>query len=123
MIKNQISESLEKNILGLFSKTGEVDVDATAKFMDISRRELAQIFGLTDDQLRPDRIAPKTNEKIGQLAYALTFVAETFDGDDTKTKFWMNTPNRNFGGASPRDLILRGRYNKVLSFIMSAGKR
>lgn len=123
MIKNQISDSLLKNQLGLFSSTGEVDVDRTAEFMDISRSQLTEIFGLTVDQLRPDRMAPKTKDKIAELASALEFVADTFDGNVTRTKFWINTANLNFGGATPRDLILRGRHKKVLTFILSASKR
>ncbi|MCM2280578.1 MAG: MbcA/ParS/Xre antitoxin family protein [Bdellovibrionaceae bacterium] len=123
MIKNQISESLLKNRLGLFSETGEVDVERTANFMEISRKQLAEIFGLTVDQLRPDRMSPKTKDKIGELATAFEFVAETFEGNVEKTKYWINTPNLNFGGAAPRDLILRGRHRKVLSFILSANKR
>ena len=120
MIDNAISGSLLQNFLGLFTEKGEVDVDATSKFLDISRAELAKAFGLSADCIRPDRIGAKTKERIKELACALEFVAETFDGDREKTLFWFNTGNPNFGGADPKTLIIRGRYHKVLKFIFAA---
>jgi len=123
MLKNAISESRVKNHLHLFKENGDVDVTATIKFLDISRSELAQTFGLTVDQLRPERISSKVREKISEIAGALELVAETFSGDQNKTRFWIRTPNPNFGGASPRSMIVRGRYHKVLTFILAARRQ
>jgi len=109
-----------KNHLGLFNASGDPDVDATSTFLESSRKELAEAFGFTQEQLRPDRLSGLAKERVTQLAGALEFVAEVFDGDREKTKFWIKTPNPNFGGASPRDLIIRGRYRKVLQFILAA---
>lgn len=120
MINNSISGSLIKNFLGLFTETGEVKIDSTREFLKISKVELANAFGLTPDQIREDRVATKTKERITELATALEYVAETFDGDKNKTLFWLNTPNPNFGGSTPKNLILRGRYHKLLKFIMAA---
>ncbi len=122
MIDNQISKSVFKNHLGLIDKEGNIDVDKTASVMEISRSQLAEVFGLTSEQIRPDRLSPKVVERVKELAAALDFVAETFSGDVVKTKYWIKTPNFNFGGSTPRDLILRGRYKRVLSFILSAKK-
>ncbi len=120
MLQNHISKSVFNNRLGLMDDNGNVDVDKTAEVMDISRSQLAEVFGLTSEQIRPDRLSEKAAERVKELAAALDFVAETFDGDVKKTKYWIKTPNINFGGSTPRDLILRGRYKRVLSFILSA---
>lgn len=88
--------------------------------MEISRTELAELFDLTPDQLRPDRIGAKTKEKITEIAGALEFVADSFNGDIKKAKFWFKTPNLNFGGASPRELFIRGRQKKVIQFILAS---
>ena len=117
---NPLEQSVTTNYLGLFNKQGDVLVDETSEFMEISRAELAEIFGLTSDQLRPDRMSSRAKEKLSQLAGALEFVAQIFKGNRDKTKFWIKTPNLNFGGASPKELILRGRYKKVLQFILSS---
>ena len=120
MPTNQITESLPKNYLKLFDDDGNVRIQETQDFLEISRAELAELFSLTTDQLRPDRIGPKTKDKIGELAGALEFVAESFNGDVKKAKAWFKMPNLNFGGTSPRELILRGKKNKVIQFILSS---
>lgn len=120
MVNNLITESLPKNRLGLFDKKGDVIIDRTAEFLEISRNQLAKALGFTPDQLRPERIGPKTQEKIAELASALEFVAESFNDNVEKASFWIKTPNMNFGGSSPRSLILRGRYKRVLQFIQAA---
>ena len=120
MYNNQISSSTLKNYLKLFDSFGDLDIDATAEFLEASRKELAEAFGYTAEQLRPTRLSGLAKERISKLAGALEFVAEVFDGNLEKTKFWIKTPNPNFGGASPRELIIRGRYHKVLQFILAA---
>ena len=120
MINNKISESLLHNFLGLFTDTGEVKVEETRKFLSFSKVELATAFGLSPDQIREERMAATTKKRVAELASALEFVAETFDGDKKKTSFWLNTPNPNFGGSTPKSLIIRGRYHKLLKFILAA---
>lgn len=120
MLDNAISNSIMKNFLGLFTETGEVRVEETREFLKLSRIELASAFGLSPDQIREERMATKTRERVTELATALEFVAETFDGDKAKTLFWLNTPNPNFGGSTPKNLILRGRFHKLLKFILAS---
>lgn len=43
--------------------------------------------------------------------------------DESKVAAWLSTPNLNFGGASPAELISRKRGYKVLEFIDSALRR
>lgn len=112
--------SNSNNYLKLFTNEGDIKVDTLSKFMEISRIDLAKMFGLTGDQLRPDRMGERTKEKLKELAGALEYVAETYGGDIQKAKFWIKTPNPHFGGATPRTLILRGRYKKVEQFIWEA---
>lgn len=120
MIINEVSKSTFKNILGLFDASGIVLVDETSDFLDLSRAELASAIGVTVDQIRPDRLSPKAVERLTMLAAALEYVAETFEGDITKVRFWIRTPNLNFGGISPFSLIMKGKYKKVIDFITSA---
>jgi uncharacterized protein (DUF2384 family) len=119
-MENIISNSLLKNYLNFFDQEGEVKLDDLRIFLGVPKSELAKAFGMSPDQLRDDRLSSKTEDRLKELAAALEFVADTFDGDVTKTRFWLNTPNPNFGGATPKNLILRGRYNKLLKFILAA---
>lgn len=43
--------------------------------------------------------------------------------DESKVAAWISTPNLNFGGASPAELISKKRGYKVLKFIDSALRR
>lgn len=109
-----------KNILGFFTETGDLKIDLVSDFLEISRAELASAFDLTADQIRPDRISAKTKERLKELAAAIEYVAEALDGDTVKAKQWINSPNLNFGGSSPKNVILKGRINKVIKFVLSA---
>lgn len=120
MLDNAISRSALGNVLGFFTPTGDLKIDQVGEFLDISRAELAGAFGMNADKLRPERMSTLTQERIKQLAAALEYVAETFDGDVTKSKQWINSPNLNFGGSSPKSVILKGRANKVIKFILAA---
>jgi uncharacterized protein (DUF2384 family) len=117
-----IESSLLLNQLGFFNETGDVKVEAVQEFLDVSRKEMAQIFGVSADALREDRISQKTKERLIELAGAIEFVADAFKGDLNKTKFWLKTPNPNFGGSTPRQLIVHGRYPYVLKFILASRK-
>lgn len=119
-MENIISNSLLKNYLNFFDKSGEVKLEDIRSFLGVPKAELAKAFGISADQLRDDRLSSKTEERLKELAAALEFVADTFEGDINKTRFWLNTPNPNFGGATPKNLIVRGRYNKLLKFILAA---
>lgn len=112
-----------KTPLGLFDKTGSVKVDKVMSFMEVSRAELASAFGLTGDQLRPDRIAPRTKEIIGELAGTIEYVAGSFSGSQEKTRKWFNVPNIHFGGSAPKKIILTGRFHRVKNFIYSSHNR
>ena len=119
-MENHITESQIKNHLGLFDNEGNVKIKATQNFMEISRTQLAEIFRLSPDKIRPDRMGRRTQEKLTELAGALEFIAESYNGNKKKSKFWLKTPNPHLGGATPRELVLRGHYKKVIQFILSA---
>ena len=54
MINNAIYDSLLTNFLELFTDKGEVDIEATSNFLEISKAELARAFDLSPDQIRPE---------------------------------------------------------------------
>ena len=112
-----------KTPIGLFDKKGAVKVEKLMKFMDISRAELASAFGLTGDQLRPERMAGRTKEVMGELAGAIEQVANSFSGNEEKTRKWFNLPNVHFGGSAPKTVILSGRFHRLKRFIYSSQSR
>jgi uncharacterized protein (DUF2384 family) len=103
-----------------YSPQGEVQVEKVWDTLSASRTELATALGYEPDQLRPERLTGKAKERVEQIASALEFVSETFGGDINKTLYWIRTPNLNLGNYSPKQLILRGKFKKVLEFIEDA---
>mgnify|MGYP001571004288 CR=1 FL=1 len=109
-----------KNYLGIFDENGDPNVEKMTKFLAVSRKELAEAFGLSPEQVRPDRMSEIAKDRLRELAGILEFVAEIFNGEAKKALFWVKTPNPHFGGVSPREMIIRGRQRKVQSFVLAA---
>lgn len=55
-----------------------------------------------------------------ELLEIIVKVARQFNGDYTKTKYWLTTENLNLGGLTPLGLIAIGRGHKVLQFVDDA---
>ena len=108
------------NILGLFDQQGNVLIDKTCEFLDLSKEQIANAFGLNKSAIRIDRLSQSTKDRFYALAEAMEKVALLLDKDRDKTKAWFKLPNPNFGGASPRSLIIHKRYDVVLKFIDAA---
>lgn len=49
----------------------------------------------------------------------LEMVTQMLGGDDAKAMIWLKTPNVDFGGSTPDDLIRNGRGHKVLNYLQS----
>lgn len=117
MIDNPISRSGMKNRLKLFGPEGELRVDATCECADITLEQAHQIFKV---KFAPKGISPRLVARLRELATCLEFVAETFGGNSKQTRFWWKTPNPEFGGLSPHELLLLRRYEKVFAFVLAA---
>lgn len=114
-VENTISSSLFKNCLGLLADDGSIELEEVSALLDISRGELVKVFDLSEGGVEAD----DNIEQLEELVVALDFIAESFEGDLVKTELWMNSSNRNFGGVSPRDLILKGKMKKVTKFVFA----
>jgi hypothetical protein len=112
---NIITESEFSNTLGLLTEEGKASPTETAEFLEISLNKLAKALGV--DTLRQDRLGPMAEKKLQDLAVSLEVIAQSFGGNKTKARYWINTPNLHLGGAIPRDLILIGKYRKVVEFV------
>ena len=108
------------NRLGLVNEVGEVKIDAVQELLGVSKKELAQFFEMSSDVLGEDQVSPKNKEKLVELTGAIELVAEAFKGDLDKVKFWFKTPNPNFGNSSPQQLIVNGRSQYVVKFILAS---
>lgn len=108
------------NYLGLFTEAGEVDLQKTCDFLEVSKKQLAESFGLNENAIRTDRMSLSTKQRLTDLAEAMEMVALLMKGDSDKTRLWFKVPNPNLGGNSPRSLILLKRSSVLFDFIGSA---
>lgn len=114
-------ESIEaKNYLGLFDDRGDVDFQKACDFLEFSKKQMAESFGVNENSIRPERMSKSTKQRVTALAEAMEMVAILFKGDVDKTRKWFKVPNPNLGGNSPRNLILIKRSSVLFDFINSA---
>lgn len=109
-----------KNYLGLFDDKGEVDIQKTCDFLEVSKKQLAESFGLSEGSVRADRMSKGAKQRLTELAEAMEKVAIIMEGDHDKTRLWFKVPNPNLGGNSPRGLILLKRTSVLFDFITAA---
>jgi uncharacterized protein (DUF2384 family) len=115
------SSALEiHNVLGLFDDKGQVDLQKTCEFLEVSRKQLAESFGLKEGAIRPDRMSASAKERLNDLAETMEKVAILMKGDKDKTRLWFKVPNPNLGGNSPRSLIILKRTAILTDFINAA---
>lgn len=67
-----------------------------------------------------EKVPPLLKQCFRQWAELINSVAEFFGGDRTKTKLWFSLRNPCLGDISPREIILIGRYEKLLRFVINA---
>ena len=96
------------------------DIEFVSKTLDISLMKIIPVIGLSLEDFELDRISYEKTKRIQSLVSSLEFVINTFGEDIPKAKYWLYTPNLNFGGASPRKVILSGKVDKFIRFIESA---
>jgi hypothetical protein len=105
----------------LFWQSGRFQPQRVARFLDLTRDDVARISGVAAASVRFDRKAPRDLlERLTEVAAICTLVAEFFAGDVTKCALWFRTPNPLLGEISPRDMIRLGENEKLRSLVMGA---
>ncbi len=91
------------------------------KFLDLSKEEVAKATGLPESSIRYDERIPKElYRRLLEIGVICDLVADYFEGDLKKTALWFKIRNPALGNLSPRDMILYGRYQKLVKFIQNA---
>lgn len=105
--------------LGLFEKDNAPK--KIIKFLDLSKEEVAKATGLPESSIRYDERIPKElSGRLLEIGVICDLVADYFEGDLKKTALWFKIKNPALGNLSPRDMILYGRYQKLVKFIRNA---
>jgi hypothetical protein len=103
-----------------FWQGSTLDYQKVRDFAGFDVRDIARMTGAAKSSVRFDSKAPKeVREYLENIANICNLVYQFFQ-DDVKTKLWLKTPNPMLGNVSPRDMLLFGRYAKLLRFINQA---
>ena len=109
-----------KDYLGFWANQ-TLQAKSVADFMDLDRREVARVAGVSSASVRWDQKIPReVLDRLTEVAVVCSLVAQFFEGDAVKTKLWFQTRNPLLGNLSPRDMIRYGRYEKLRRFVMDA---
>lgn len=72
-------------------------------------------------RVSPDfNMDPDQRKKYMRVIYGIISILYDFFQDEEKCIVWLDTPNMNFGGSRPVDLINSGRAAKVALWLKAA---
>lgn len=110
----------ERDYLGFWANQ-TLQAKSVADFLDLDRREIARMAGVSGASVRWDhKIPQEVVERLTEIAVVCSLVAQFFAGDTVKTALWFKTKNPLLGNLAPRDMIRFGRYEKLRRFVMDA---
>jgi len=104
-----------------FWQSGLFQPQRVARFLGLSKGELALLAGVAPASVRFDDKAPRVlRERMMDLATTCALVAEAFAGNATMTKLWFMTSNPQLENLSPCDLLRRGDREALQRQVMAA---
>ncbi len=108
------------DVCHLFYKNLQPDTKRVAKFLNYNKEDISAAANVPLSSVRFDeRIPEALLERAREWAIAINLVGDFFQ-DERKTMFWFQTPNPLIGNISPKEMIRRGRFRKLLEFIQTA---
>ena len=117
---NQLFANLPTgNLLGVIKENGVYDYQQAAKLVGInSKKAVAKAAGIPELSVRyDDRMSVNLKEFFNEIISVLSIVAKEMNNDKDKVRLWFSMPNPVLGGVSPSQMILIGKYKKLLKFI------
>ncbi len=104
-----------------FWQSGRFQPQRVARFLGLSKPELAQLAAVAQASVRFDDKAPRIlRERLMDIAATCELVAEAFGGNTTKTALWFMTSNPYLGNLSPRELLQRGEHEVLQRHVLEA---
>ena len=89
-------------------------------FLRFQNKDVSSATGIPLQSVRFDeRMPEELRERAFEWAIAINLVGEFF-GNESQTILWFQTPNPMLGSISPKEMIKRGRFRKLLQFIQTA---
>ena len=104
-----------------FWQAGRFQPQRVARFLNLSKEDLAHLAGIAMSSVRFDRKAPRQLiDRLLDVAATCALVAQFFDGNAIKTGLWFKTANPLMRDVSPRDMIRSGRHDELRRAVLEA---
>jgi hypothetical protein len=104
-----------------FWQSGRFQPKRVARFLDLSKAELAALAAVAPPSVRFDAKAPRAvRNLLIDIAATCELVAQFFDGNVAKTTVWFATTNPMLGDIAPQHMIRCGRHARLRRFVMEA---
>lgn len=104
-----------------FWQSGLFQPQRVARFVGLSKTDLAQLAGIAPASVRFDAKIPRIlRERLMDIAATCELVAEAFAGNTTRTALWFMTPNPQLGNVSPCELLRRGERDVLQQRVIEA---
>jgi Protein of unknown function (DUF2384) len=104
-----------------FWQSGIFQPQRVARFLGLTKTDLAQLTGIAVASVRFDAKIPRMlRERLMDMAATCELVAQAFEGNTTKTALWLTSPNPQLSNASPRDLLRQGERDALQRLVIEA---
>jgi hypothetical protein len=124
MVQAATSKRLFANVPNdVFHLLKNSDPDAkriTTDFLRFKKEDVSIAANVPLPSVRYDTRMPEVlRERMMDWAVAINLVGSFFK-DERRTILWFQTPNPLMGNVSPKEMILAGRFRKLLEIIQTA---
>ena len=117
---NRLFSSVSPDRFHLLKLGNEPDTTRINSFLNFRKEEIASATGIPVQSIRYDERMPEAlRERVIEWAVAINLVGNFFQNEQ-ETALWFQTPNPLLGGITPKEMIRRGRFRKLLNFIQTA---
>ena len=104
--------------LKLLKPNNEPDGERIKSLLSLRNEDVAAATGINTIRF-DERMPTALKERLIEWAVAINLVADFFKNEQ-QTVLWFQTPNPLLGSITPKEMIRRGRFRKLLQFIQTA---
>jgi hypothetical protein len=119
-VANNLFRSVPPDRFKLLKSNNEPDSERIKTFLSLRNEEVSAATSIPLPSVRFDERMPAAlRDRLVEWAVAINLVGNFFQNEQ-QTILWFQTPNPLLGNITPKEMIRRGRFRKLLQFIQTA---